>query len=339
MRKWILTLVGIAISIAALAFIFSKTEWHETARKLAETGFRTPALLILIYLLTFPVRAIRWYWILPPGTLTFSQSLKGVVLGFAGNNVLPARGGEFLRMEYLYRTAPHIGRVTALSSILIERILDGLTLLAILIAALAASSVTVADHPWLVHLRQIAVVVFGLACAGSIVFRVSGVHIAALLRRFDAKPFHWAARIVDRFHLATAFIGFNRPTLVAVVTGICVWLIEGGMFVVACWHFGLGNQSLVAGYLTLAIVNFGLLVPSGPGNVGVFQWITILALSLFGISYDTALAYSLVVHACQFLPLTIWGIAVFYFESIKWKWSGRPLNPASDADVPSPSHT
>ena len=337
MRKWILTFVGIAISIAALAIIISKTEWRETASKLAETGFRTPALLILIYLLTFPVRAVRWYWILPPGTLTFPQSLKGVVLGFAGNNVLPARGGEFLRMEYLYRTAPHIGRLTALSSILIERILDGLTLLGILIAALAASSVTVAEHSWLVHLRQIAIIVFGLACLGAIVFRVAGAPIAALLRRFDSRIFHWAARLVERFHLATAFIGFNLPTLVAILSGICVWLIEGSMFIVACWHFGLGTQSVVAGYLTLAIVNFGLLVPSGPGNVGVFQWMTILALRLFNISDDTAFAYSLVVHACQYVPLTIWGVAIFYLESMKWGW--RRAAETSEVDVPSPSRT
>jgi uncharacterized membrane protein YbhN (UPF0104 family) len=242
-------------------------------------------------------------------------------------------------MEYLYRNARHIGRVTALSSILIERILDGLTLLAILITALAASSVNVADYPWLVHLRQIAIVVFGLACAGSIVVRIAGVHIAAFLRHFDAKPFHWAARLVDRFHIATAFLGFNRPTLVAVVSGICVWLIEGSVFVIACWHFGLGHLSLDAGYLTLAIVSFGLLVPSGPGYVGVFQWMAILALRLFGVSDDTALAFGLTVHACQFIPITIWGFAIFYLESTKWKWSGRPSHQASDGDVPSPSHT
>jgi glycosyltransferase 2 family protein len=317
MKKWFVAILGIAISILALALLFSKTEWREAASRLRETGFRTPALLVLIYLLTYPIRAIRWQRILPPGTVTFSQSLKGIVLGFAGNNFLPARGGEFLRMEYLYRVSPHLGRLTALSSILIERILDGLILLAILIIGLAASPITVADHPWLVHLRQIAIAVFGLACLGSLVFRFAGVPIAALLRRFDAKPFHWAARLVERFHLATAFLGLNRPTLVAVLTGICIWLVEGGMFVVACWHFGLGSQSIVAGYLTLAIVNFGLLVPSAPGYVGVFQWMTILSLRLFGIADDTALALSVVVHACQFVPITLWGLAILFHGSLK----------------------
>jgi glycosyltransferase 2 family protein len=337
MRKWLLFFVGIAISVAALALIISKIEWRETASRLAETGFRTPALLVLIYLSTFPVRALRWYWILPHGTLTYAQSLKGVILGFAGNNVLPARGGEFLRMEYLYRKAPHIGRLTALTSIMIIRILDGLTLLGILIVSLAASSIAIAEHTWLVDLRAVAMLVFGLACAGSIVLRFAGVYIAAWFHHFDSKLFHWAARTIERFHVATEFIGPNLPTLVAVVASIAVWLIEGGMFVVACYHFGLGSHSIVAGYLTLAIVNFGLLIPSGPANVGVFQGITILALRLFGVSDDTGLAFSIVVHACQFVPLTLWGIAVFVRESTQWGQSSSVRAPETDA--PSVSHS
>jgi uncharacterized protein (TIRG00374 family) len=320
MKKWILAIVGIAISIAVFVLILSNTELHETASHLSDMGFRTPALLVCIYVLSFPIRAVRWYWILPPGTLTYSQSLKGIVLGFAGNNVLPARGGEFVRMEYLYRTARHIGRVTALSSIMIERIMDGLILLAVLITALAASPVSIEDYPWLVHLRMLAIVVFGLACAGSIVCRIAGVRIAALLRHFNFKIFHWAARMVERVHVATAFIGFNRPTLVAIASGILVWLIEGAMFSVACWHFGLGSESIIAGYLTLAIMSFGILIPTGPANVGLFQGMIILSLRLFGVSDGTALAMGLIVQACQFVPITLWGLLIISHGSKK-RWS------------------
>ena len=69
-------------------------------------GFRLPALLICIYLTAFPLRAVRWYWILPPGTLTYSQSLKEVVLGFAGNNVLPVPVGAS-SCEWNICSAPH----------------------------------------------------------------------------------------------------------------------------------------------------------------------------------------------------------------------------------------
>ena len=103
-----------------------------------------------------------------------------------------------------------------------------------------------------------------------------------------------------------------------VLLGFCVWIVEGGVIVLACRHYGLGAESMVAGYLTLAIVNFGLLIPSSPGNVGVYQYMTILALGLFSVPHDTALALSIVVHACQYVPTTLIGVAILLRESIGW---------------------
>ena len=139
MKKWIIALFGLGVSAVAIWLVVSKAELRETATLIASAGYRLPILLGALYLVTFPIRALRWQCMLPSGTLTFVEALKGVLVGFAGNNFLPTRGGEFLRMEYLYRKAPQIGRITAISSILVERMLDGLTLLAILVIALDAS--------------------------------------------------------------------------------------------------------------------------------------------------------------------------------------------------------
>ena len=135
MKKWVITLAGLCVSVLAIALVVSKAELDATATLIASVGYRVPFLLAGMYLATFPICALRWQCMLPAGTLSFIESLKGVLVGFAGNNFLPTRGGEFLRMEYLYRKAPQIGRITAISSILVERMLDGLTLLAILVLA------------------------------------------------------------------------------------------------------------------------------------------------------------------------------------------------------------
>ncbi len=318
MKKWFIALFGLSVSAVAIAIVVSEAELRETATLIASVGYRVPILLGSLYLITFPIRALRWQCMLPSGTLTFVDSLKGVLVGFAGNNFLPTRGGEFLRMEYLYRKAPQIGRITAISSILVERMLDGLTLLAILVIALDRSHVNIGEHHWLSKLRYVALAVFGVACLGSIVIRVWGGRIAAIMRRTHLRPLHWAATMVDRFHVAAEFLGFNLHTVMTVLLGFCVWIVEGGVIVIACRHYGLGTQSVVAGYLTLAIVNFGLLIPSSPGNVGVYQYMTILALSLFGVGHDAALALSIVVHACQYVPTTLTGVAVLLRESLGW---------------------
>src|SRR3954447_1833791 len=102
MKKWLITIVGLCVSVIALALVISKAELRQTASLIASVGYRVPLLLAGMYLATFPIRALRWQRMSPMGTLTFLEALKGVLVGFAGNNVLPTRGGEFLRMEYLY---------------------------------------------------------------------------------------------------------------------------------------------------------------------------------------------------------------------------------------------
>ena len=70
------------------------------------------------------------------------------------------------------------------------------------------------------------------------------------------------------------------------------------------------NQSLV-------IVNFGILVPSSPGYFGVFQGMTILALMLYGVNKELALSISILIHFCQYIPVTLWGLYLIMSSSVK----------------------
>src|SRR4051812_20968723 len=91
MKKWVIAIVGLCVSAIAIALVLSKTELRETAALIAGVGYRVPVVLASMYLATFPIRALRWQCMLPIGTLTFVEALKGVLIGFAGNNVLPTR--------------------------------------------------------------------------------------------------------------------------------------------------------------------------------------------------------------------------------------------------------
>lgn len=81
------------------------------------------------------------------------------------------------------------------------------------------------------------------------------------------------------------------------------------MFWVGLQAFGLEGGLEVA-FLTLAFVNLSILIPSAPGYVGVFQGATILAFGAFGLSEEVALSYSVVVHALQYVSVTVIGLAV-----------------------------
>jgi polyisoprenyl-phosphate glycosyltransferase len=73
---------------------------------------------------------------------------------------------------------------------------------------------------------------------------------------------------------------------------------------------------LLMGYTCLAVVNFGILIPSGPGYVGVFEAMVLLALAAFHIAEERALLVALLIHSCHFLPLVGWGLLLIILRSI-----------------------
>ena len=68
------------------------------------------------------------------------------------------------------------------------------------------------------------------------------------------------------------------------------------------------HLDLYAALFVLGVVNLGVLIPSSPGNVGVFQFFCVKALSIHAISGSQAMAYAVVIHMCQYLPVTVIGV-------------------------------
>lgn len=72
--------------------------------------------------------------------------------------------------------------------------------------------------------------------------------------------------------------------------------------------------------LATAFANLSLLLPQGPGGVGVFEKIatTVLA-SAFGVNSGLALSYVLVLHATLLVPVSILGFVYLARENLSWR--------------------
>ena len=73
---------------------------------------------------------------------------------------------------------------------------------------------------------------------------------------------------------------------------------------------------MTAALCVIAFLGLGVSLPSSPGFIGVFQAATVLALSMFGIDKADALSYSLLLHASQFIPITLWGLLLLVVEQV-----------------------
>ena len=102
-KKYLLGFLGICISCIALYLINEKIDFNTALKYVYEINFLNIIGLICIYLSSFFLRAYRWRLMFLNKYIPYSTFLSCTVIGFAGNNFLPVRGGELLRMEFYFK--------------------------------------------------------------------------------------------------------------------------------------------------------------------------------------------------------------------------------------------
>src|SRR5687767_9971143 len=95
--------IGWAISALFLALVFSKIEWREFFQSLSRISVFDLVILCAIYLFGFLLRGMRSRILLP--ALGYQAALGGVFVGYAANNLLPARLGEVVRAHVVGKHA------------------------------------------------------------------------------------------------------------------------------------------------------------------------------------------------------------------------------------------
>lgn len=238
-----------------------------------------------------------------------------VVVGYGANNVLPARLGEFVRAGMLAERAD-MPLSQSLGVTFIERVLDGLTMLLLLVLA----SLTVDVAGWMQDLVYVALGVFGAATAVMLVGALRP-RVVIALAGWVGRPL--GERWQDRFvALATnvtnagACLRDPRDALLLLGYSILVWSLEAGLYVAILPIFGI-PLTIQFAVITMCVTGFGLLLPSSPGAIGPYHYFASQAMIVHGIAAPTALAYATLVHLSWFIPITIWGALVMMWYGVE----------------------
>jgi uncharacterized protein (TIRG00374 family) len=295
--------LGLLVTIASLVSIARFTDWSVTWQLVRNVGLGAWVSAAAIYLVGFLPRAWRWRLMLSDhGDYSTRDTLRGIVLGYTANNLLPFRLGEVVR-ALVFSRLTHLSRLTSLGSIVAERVCDGVAIVFILVVMLLWFGRTDAD----IALRPVFIVAAVMLAAGLVGGGLAMTHPDVVRRLVSSVAGDRVAALAARFLDAVRFMRSPRRLGLIVVLSLTIWAVEGAMF--GLLAFALGIDTPVAlGYFTLAIVNLGILVPSAPGYIGVFQLCSVLACSALGRTEEQGLALGMVVHGAQFVPLTLWGL-------------------------------
>lgn len=298
-------LIGIAVSVGALALLVSGIEWDLfwAALEKAEYWWLLPSSISLA--VAIGLKVIKWEMLLrPSGKTTRPNLFYSMSIGYLVSDVLPGRLGEIARV-YSESRLDRLSPAAVLASVAVDRILD-IAALALLLAAVLPT----ADLPTWVAQSGLVV------GAGSIVLLAICVLLAypfgrelliGLLSRsprFPGKAVleEWAESLcvgMQGLRGAGAMLGISTLTLV-------IWLLTALMYYFAMLAFHI-EAPLWAAILVLCMTNLGMVVPSSPGYVGVFHYLVVLALAAYGVGKESALGFAIVVHLIGFLPIGIVG--------------------------------
>ncbi len=314
-KKWLSLGVGFLVTLLCVGWLAYEVEWQKLQTQMTRIDWRWCALAVGLYLLGHVFRGIRCAWILRPHKqIPWFEATQVVWIGYATNNVLPARLGELVR-AYVLARREKLSKGLAISTLLVERILDGLAIVGILVV----TAFWAPTDPWIRRIGWFAGVLFVGAMSVMLMARLArGMFeqwlawgASRLPHAIGEKAQGFGHRLLD----GTACLRGDRYMVGVLWLSVLIWLVEGAMFFVLLPAFGL-PMSLMTAYLAMSITNLGVLLPSTPGHVGTFHFCCTKALLLAGAitvsNQSIGVGYALVLHALQYIPVTLIGFWSLY---------------------------
>ena len=349
---------GIAVSGALLALLLVTVDRQHLAAALQSANYLYLAPAIALYFVGQWARAWRWRYLLAPvAPVPVGRLFVVINIGYMANNVLPFRLGELVRALYLSQREKAVSAPASIATLSVERLYDGLTLLAI--AAVATPVLLAAglfDAASLTYRTGAILLTAGMV--GSFAAALAALTALSVSRRAAAGLLTLTRILPPRFRplAAAALRGFmdglgalNSPRKHAALflRSLPVWLAEGGVYLILAYSFHLDDYfpsfGLLLAAMLLVMVTSNLItaIPATVGGIGSFEAVATLTLIGMGFTSETeralATAYPIAVHLLAlWLPVNIVGLALLLWHNVSLRGL-TTLPPAPTSQSPSPA--
>ena len=316
---------GALLAALLLALFFRGVDWSALGTALREARLLPLAGLVLVTIAIYTVRAWRWGDLLRPlGRVGFGDLFSATMVGFASGLLIP-RAGELVRPWLVARRYPSISTSAGFATIILERLLDLITVLvlfALYLFVLPTPSAQAENR--LMELVKIGGAMTGVAAFAALAFllalhanaeRVTGLIEKILVHfpRFIAEP---GGRILRAFSSGLAVLRAPLSHLGLIgAQSLLIWLLIALGFYLNHVAFGI-VLPFHANFLLIAFLVVGVAIPT-PGMVGGFHAFYKLAVSgVFGVPPATAVAAAVSAHALSNLPILLFGLVLLGREGL-----------------------
>lgn len=313
-RATLLAWLGGGISLLFLGLLLRKIDGRQLLDALQQLDWRYLLAAVLLTFVSYWLRAVRWHLLLlHERSIPLSSLYSATIIGYMANNLFPARLGEFVRV-WLLAEREQLKVAPVFASLVIDRLLDGLSVMVMLLLVLltlrlppgmeqAAAMLRLGGITTLV--MYLGVVVFLLLLKAR---PVQTLKLLALL----ARPFprRFAERLIP---LAGSFLEGLRLSpgkgILLMISGCSALIWVTATLPIAFILHGFGIQlPLVASFFIMVLLVFAVMVPAAPGYIGTFHVACYTGLAAFRLPDTQAVSIALVIHGVGFFPVILAGL-------------------------------
>jgi uncharacterized protein (TIRG00374 family) len=311
--------LGVLISGVFIWLAFRTIDIHSVVQRLQNVQAE-PIILCLVGQFIFQIlHWLRWGLLLRQmGDIRWGQIFIMGAIGNAALYILPMRSGEIVRPTLAARKDQiNLGQASATS--LVERLVDGFLVCGILFASLIAISGGAISSE--VHKSGFLFLAFLLG--GSVILLFGSIYeekVEGILQRFVGRvSTRWAEMLIGFYEGLIQGIKLlsKRQILVRYIgLSIALWLID---IISIYWLFGILREELpfITAGIVISFLALGSLIPSGPIQLGVFEFSIVLGLSIFSVPSEDAVLLATLFHLILISLVSVVGILSFWLDRMK----------------------
>lgn len=307
---------GIAISISLLAWVLSTFDLAEVGHALVTASYIYLLPVSILMILTFVVRSMRWGLLFGDKEVPeFGNLFMSLMIGYLGNNILPARAGELVR-AYVLGRREEMSKSAVLATVLVERICD----LVVMLFLIAIMLLFFPMSPWLRQAGFVAGLLSLAAMAFLISLNIWGTPLLTWsVRRLWFLPVGSLRKIEsvsNGFLTGVSGLRNRQRTLLFLAWTVIIWFVEAIIVYLVVLAFDLPLSIADALFVILG-VGLGMVVPSSPGYVGTYEFFATSTLALLGVTGGEALSFALAAHAITYIGSSLLGVGCLLWGALK----------------------
>ena len=300
------------VGVVILAVIIQSVNLANLSQRLSAASLDWVAASFVTFICTYLLRAIRWKIILG-NTSKFSNLFHILQIGYLSNNVLPFHLSEVVR-SLILKEKEKVDLGYGLSSIVLERMMDVISLLILVIAAASIFPSLETRQLWVSGVIQNSGILATGVLAVLITFTIRPQPFIKII--LFTKRIPQVNKLSGNFeefatNLSNGIKNMSKKKLnftVSFAMTFVIWLVDfvAVYFLFNSLGFSITPSAVLFGYIVTMLL---LALPSTPGYIGSYELFLVGAFLALGYDQsDQILAVGILAHILFISITTIFGV-------------------------------